>query len=30
LRAARELAARGRFGFLQEAVSFAEIDGMFK
>lgn len=30
LRAARELAASGRFGFLQENVSFAEINGMFK
>jgi 2-methylisocitrate lyase-like PEP mutase family enzyme len=29
-RAARELAARGRFGFLQEAASFAEINGMFR
>jgi hypothetical protein len=30
LRAARGLAASGRFGFLQETVSFAEINGMFK
>jgi len=29
LRAARDLAANGRFGFLQETVSFAEINGMF-
>jgi hypothetical protein len=26
----RRRAASGRFGFLQEAVSFAEINGMFK
>jgi len=30
LRAAREMAASGTFGFAKEAVPFAEINGMFK
>jgi hypothetical protein len=29
-RAAREIAASGRFGFLQETVPFAENNGMFE
>ena len=30
LRAAREMAAGGTFGFAKEAVPFAELNGMFK